>query len=89
MGAGTPIVSIGLQPEQDISMCARGKWQGLPPIKLEQYQWKDYAMTSAIERVLEDPSYGECARSINKETDMCDGSAISAEAILNFAMNKM
>lgn len=88
MGAGTPIVSIGLQPEQDINLlqvCQRRR----AGIKLERHQWKEATIANAVECVLEDPSYKECANTVKKEMDLCDGSAVSAEAIVKFARSNM
>jgi UDP:flavonoid glycosyltransferase YjiC (YdhE family) len=86
MGAGTPIVSVGLQPEQVINI--RQVERRGAGIKLERRQWTEANISGAIERIVADGSYHECARSVKKEMDLCDGSGTSAQALLALAMRQ-
>ena len=86
MGAGTPIVSVGLQPEQVINI--RQVERRGAGIKLERRQWTEANISGAIERIVADGSYSECARSVKKEMDLCDGSGTSAQALLALAMSQ-
>ena len=86
MGAGTPIVSVGLQPEQVINI--RQVERRGAGIKLERRQWSEASISDAIERIVTDGSYRESARSVKKEMDLCDGSGTSAQALLALAMSQ-
>ena len=86
MGAGTPIVSVGLQPEQVINI--RQVEKRGAGIKLERSQWSEANISDAIERIVADGSYRKCAASVKKEMDLCDGSGTSAQALLALAMNQ-
>jgi hypothetical protein len=86
MGACTPIVSVGLQPEQRINL-KHVERRGAG-IKLEHHQWTEANISGAIQRIVAADSYRECARSVKKEMDLCDGSGTSAQALLALAIGE-
>ena len=86
MAAGTPIVGIPFQLEQNWNIQAvvyRGAG-----IKLLGREWKADAIAAAVSSVLNDPSYKEGVQDVQAEMKKSNGSAMSAEKILDFALAK-
>lgn len=82
VGAGTPIVGVGMQVEQATNLDnVANSGAG---IRIPKRQWTPERIRQAVSRVLEVPSYQEGAARLKSEHDTLDGRQEAARAIWDF-----
>jgi UDP:flavonoid glycosyltransferase YjiC (YdhE family) len=83
MAAGTPIVGVPLQPEQDLNVALVERLGAARLVS--QRNARTPKVAEAARAVLTDPSYRQAARRVQGLYDAVDGPANAAEAITEFA----
>ncbi|KAF2189831.1 glycosyltransferase family 1 protein [Zopfia rhizophila CBS 207.26] len=86
MNAGTPIVGVALQIEQQTNL--DNVMNAGAGIRVQRFNWKGPAIYKAIRKVLADPNYTARATALAEKVWAMDGAQIAADTMWNFIQKR-
>jgi hypothetical protein len=86
LAAGTPVVGVGLQMEQQINL--DHVMDAGAGIRIQQQRWRAPVIRRAVQTVLTDPGYRRSAQTLAASIGAMDGAATAADRMWDLLLNR-